>query len=120
VPNTIITNNGTNFTGRKFLEFANGYGIRMDSTSIGHPRTKRQVERANGMVLQKKLSHDMRLLLRTLLHAWSSYGARDRVEAASQEAHREQRDASAVASQMKRKEELHEASLFPANLQIEL
>jgi hypothetical protein len=30
VPNTIITENGTNFTGKKFLEFADGYGIRMD------------------------------------------------------------------------------------------
>ncbi|XP_025813073.1 uncharacterized protein K02A2.6-like [Panicum hallii] len=52
VPNTIITDNGTNFTCKNFLEFANGYGIRIDWASVGHPRTNRQVERANGMVLQ--------------------------------------------------------------------
>jgi transposase InsO family protein len=52
VPNTIITDNGTNFTSKKFLEFADGYGIRIDWASVGHPRTNGQVERANGMVLQ--------------------------------------------------------------------
>ena len=30
VPNYIITDHGTNFTGKKFLEFSNGYGIRID------------------------------------------------------------------------------------------
>jgi hypothetical protein len=30
VPNTIITDNRTNFTGKKFLEFADGYGIKID------------------------------------------------------------------------------------------
>jgi transposase InsO family protein len=39
VPNTIITNNGTNFTGKKFLEFVDGYGIRIDCALVGHPRT---------------------------------------------------------------------------------
>ena len=52
VPNCIITDHGTNFTGKKFLDFNDGYGIRIDWASIGHPRTNGQVERANGMVLQ--------------------------------------------------------------------
>ncbi|XP_025791882.1 uncharacterized protein LOC112873069 [Panicum hallii] len=41
----------TNFTDNKFLEFADGYGIRIDWASVGHPHTNGQVERANGMVL---------------------------------------------------------------------
>jgi hypothetical protein len=30
VPNSIITDNGTNFTGHYFQEFPKGYGIRID------------------------------------------------------------------------------------------
>ena len=30
VPNCIITNHRTNFTGKKFLDFCDGYGIRID------------------------------------------------------------------------------------------
>jgi transposase InsO family protein len=52
VPNTIITDNGTNFTGKKFLEFADQYRIRIDWASVRHPRTNGQVERANGRALQ--------------------------------------------------------------------
>ena len=52
VPNCIIIDHGTNFTGKKFLDFCDGYGIRIDWASVGHPRTNGQVERANGMVLQ--------------------------------------------------------------------
>ena len=52
VPNSIITDNGTNFTGHYFLEFAEEYGIRIDWASVGHPRTNGQVERANGLILQ--------------------------------------------------------------------
>ena len=52
VPNCIITNHGTNFTEKKFLDFCDEYGIRIDWASVRHPRTNGQVERANGMVLQ--------------------------------------------------------------------
>ena len=52
VPNCIITDHGTNFIGKKFLDFYDGYGIRIDWASIGLPRTNGHVERANGMVLQ--------------------------------------------------------------------
>jgi hypothetical protein len=38
IPNSIITDNGTQFTGKKFLDFCEGHHIR--------------VERANGMILQ--------------------------------------------------------------------
>jgi hypothetical protein len=36
VPNTIITDNVTNFTGRRFLELACGYRIRIDWASVRH------------------------------------------------------------------------------------
>ena len=52
VPNYIITDHRTNFTWKKFLDFCDGYGIRINWASVGHPRTNGQVERANGMVLQ--------------------------------------------------------------------
>jgi hypothetical protein len=52
MPNTIIIDNGTKSIGKKFLEFADGYGIGIDWASIGHPRTNGRVDRANGMVLQ--------------------------------------------------------------------
>ena len=51
VPNCIITDHGINFIGKKFLDFCDGYSIRIDWASVGHPRTNGQVERANGMVL---------------------------------------------------------------------
>ena len=52
MPNSIITDNGTNFTGHQFQQFADRYGIRIDWASVEHPRTKGQVERANGLILQ--------------------------------------------------------------------
>ena len=39
VANYIITDHGTNFTEKKFLDFSDGYGIRIDWASVGHPRT---------------------------------------------------------------------------------
>ncbi|XP_012703626.1 uncharacterized protein LOC105914945 [Setaria italica] len=52
VPSCIITDNGTNFTGKKFLDFCDGYNIRVDWASIGHPRINDQVEPTNDMVLR--------------------------------------------------------------------
>ena len=44
VPNCIITDHTTNFTGKKFLDFCDGYGIRIDWASVGQwhgpPRTQ--------------------------------------------------------------------------------
>jgi transposase InsO family protein len=53
VPNSIITDNGTQFTGRKFLDFCEDHHIRMDWAAVAHPMTNGQVERANGMILQE-------------------------------------------------------------------
>jgi hypothetical protein len=52
VPNSIITDNGTQFTSRKFLEFCDDYHIRVDWSAVAHPKTNGQVERSNGMILQ--------------------------------------------------------------------
>jgi hypothetical protein len=52
VPNSIITDNGSQFTGRKFLEFCDKFHIRVDWAAVAHPHTNGQVERANGMILQ--------------------------------------------------------------------
>jgi transposase InsO family protein len=52
IPNTIITDNGTQFTGKKFLNFCNDNNIRVDWFAVAHPKTNGQVERVNGMILQ--------------------------------------------------------------------
>jgi transposase InsO family protein len=52
VPNSIITDNGSQFMGRKFLEFCDKFHICVDWAAVAHPQTNSQVERANGMVLQ--------------------------------------------------------------------
>ena len=52
VPNSIITDNGTQFTGRKFIRFYDEQHIRIDWAAITHPQMNGQVERANGMLLQ--------------------------------------------------------------------
>jgi transposase InsO family protein len=52
VPNSIITDNKSQFTGRKFPEFCDKFHIRVDWAAVAHPQTSGQVEHANGMILQ--------------------------------------------------------------------
>jgi transposase InsO family protein len=52
VLNSIITDNRTQFTGRKFLDFCEDHHIRVDWAAVAHPMMNEQVERANGMILQ--------------------------------------------------------------------
>jgi transposase InsO family protein len=52
VPNSIITDNGSQFTSRKFLEFCDKHHILVDWAAVAHPQTNGQGERANGMILQ--------------------------------------------------------------------
>jgi transposase InsO family protein len=52
VPNCIITDNGTQFTGKKFLDLCDNHHIRVLWSTVAHPKTNSQVERANGMILQ--------------------------------------------------------------------
>jgi hypothetical protein len=52
VPNYIIMDNSTQFTGKKFLDFYDNHHIRVLWSVVAHPKTNDQVERANGMILQ--------------------------------------------------------------------
>jgi hypothetical protein len=52
IPNTIITDNGTQFTGKKFLNFYDNNHIGVDWLAVAHLKTNGQVERANSMILQ--------------------------------------------------------------------
>ena len=56
IPNIIITDNGTQFTGKKFLDFYDRHHIRVNWSAVAHPRTNDQVECANGMILQGLLT----------------------------------------------------------------
>jgi transposase InsO family protein len=52
IPNTIITDNDTQFTWKKFLNICDDNNIQVDWSAVAHPKTNGQVERANGMILQ--------------------------------------------------------------------
>ena len=52
VPNRIITNNGTQFTGVEFKDWYEELGIKICYASVACPKSNGQVQRANGMVLQ--------------------------------------------------------------------
>jgi ribonuclease HI/transposase InsO family protein len=52
VPNSIITDNGMQFTGKKFLNFCEDHHIHVDWAAVAHPMTNGQVERDNGMIQQ--------------------------------------------------------------------
>jgi transposase InsO family protein len=52
VPNCIITDNGTQFTDKKFLDFCDNHHICVLWSVVAHPKTNGQVERANGIILQ--------------------------------------------------------------------
>jgi IS30 family transposase len=52
LPNRIIIDLGTTFTGSAFWDFCQDNTIDVYYSSVTHPRCNGQVERANGMVLQ--------------------------------------------------------------------
>jgi hypothetical protein len=58
IPNSIITNNGTNFTSGKFQDFAKNLGIKLQYASVAHPKSNGQVKKATRLVcggLKKRL-----------------------------------------------------------------
>jgi transposase InsO family protein len=57
IPDAIITDNGSNFTGKKFLYFCDDNNIQIDWAAVNHPRTNRQVERVNRMILKGLKPH---------------------------------------------------------------
>jgi hypothetical protein len=52
VPNQIITDNGTQFKSQHFQEYCKDIGIQLCFTSVAHPRSNGQVERANAEILR--------------------------------------------------------------------
>jgi hypothetical protein len=52
VPISIITNNSTQSTRKIFLSFCIDHHIHVDWSTVAHPRTNGQVERANDLILQ--------------------------------------------------------------------
>ena len=52
MPNRIITDLGTSFTGSEFWDFCQESCINVYYTSVAHPRCNSQVGRANGLILQ--------------------------------------------------------------------
>ena len=52
IPNRIITDLGTFFTGSEFWDFCQESCIDVYYASVAHPRCNGQVERANGLILQ--------------------------------------------------------------------
>jgi transposase InsO family protein len=57
VPNSIITDNDTQFTGEKLLDFCDDNNLRVDWAMVSHPLTNGQVERANSLILQGLKPH---------------------------------------------------------------
>jgi len=53
VPNRIIADNGTQFKSRLFQEYCEDIGIQLYFTSVAHPRSNGQVERANAEILSE-------------------------------------------------------------------
>ncbi|XP_025703025.1 uncharacterized protein [Arachis hypogaea] len=51
IPETVISDNGTQFTDKKFTEFLASLGIKQKFSSIEHPQTNGQVESANKVIL---------------------------------------------------------------------
>ena len=51
LPNSIITDNGTNFAKGALARYASQQGIRLDVASVAHPQSNGQAERANGLIL---------------------------------------------------------------------
>jgi transposase InsO family protein len=52
IPNSIITDLGSNFTSSEFFDFCEQKSIQIKYASVAHPRANGQVERANGMIVE--------------------------------------------------------------------
>jgi IS30 family transposase len=51
IPYNIITDNGTQFTMREFMDFCADPGIKINYASVSHPQSNGQVDGSNGMIL---------------------------------------------------------------------
>jgi hypothetical protein len=69
VPHSIITDSGTNFTSKEFKNYCESMGIKLKFSSVAHPKTNGQVEKANGLIcngIKKRLL----VPLEKAKHAW--------------------------------------------------
>jgi hypothetical protein len=68
VPNSIITDNDTNFTSGEFQDFAKEFGIKIKYASVAHPKSNGQVKKANRLVctgLKKRLLRPLKCVAGT-------------------------------------------------------
>jgi transposase InsO family protein len=69
VPHSIITDNGTNFTSKEFMNYCETLGIKLKFASVAHPKSNGQVKKANGLIcngIKKRLLGP----LEKAKHAW--------------------------------------------------
>jgi transposase InsO family protein len=62
IPRRVLTDNGTQFKGAKFIRCCMDFGIQHQPSFVVHPQTNEQVERANRLILQgmkTKMFHDL-------------------------------------------------------------
>nr|XP_025676365.1 uncharacterized protein K02A2.6-like [Arachis hypogaea] len=52
IPESVISDNGTQFIDKKFKEFLSGLGIKQKFTSVEHPQSNGQVETGNKVILK--------------------------------------------------------------------
>jgi hypothetical protein len=69
VPHSIITDNGTNFMSKEFKDYWEGLGIKLKFASVAHPKTNRQVEKANGLICNR-IKKRLLAPLEKAKHAW--------------------------------------------------
>jgi transposase InsO family protein len=50
VPNSIVTDNGSNFTSREFKDYCEGVGSKLQFAFVAQLQTNRQVEKENGLI----------------------------------------------------------------------
>ncbi|XP_016207299.1 uncharacterized protein K02A2.6-like [Arachis ipaensis] len=51
IPEVVISDNGTQFTDKKFVEFLAGLGVKKKFSSVEHPQMNGQIEAANKVIL---------------------------------------------------------------------
>jgi transposase InsO family protein len=69
VPQSIITDNGTNFTSKEFKSYCESMGIKLKFAFVAHLKTNGQVKKANGLIcngIKKRLLAP----LEKAKHAW--------------------------------------------------
>ena len=69
VPNSIITDNGTNFTAEEFWSFCKEQNITLNYGSVAYPQSNGQVEKANGLVTNA-IKKRLLVPLRRAVGAW--------------------------------------------------